>query len=139
MQVTTAREPKPYETQPHTAGYADKQQDTTTLGQQTTLLQEIQPAHSRQHTDHATAAGATDHQAQRPSTPMPYTLFSYTPTLGTLTPSLCAYPRNNLFSSVPDSARCLLSRVLSLRSRGGRYLSPSFGLTSPRALEQGGI
>jgi hypothetical protein len=142
MQVTTAREPKPYETQQPTAGYADKQQDTTILGQQTTSLQATLPAHSRQHTDHATHDVETDHQAQTSNTlhtPTHLHLFSYTPTLGTLTPSLCAYPRNNLFLLMPDSARCLLSRVLSLLSRGGRYLSPSFRLASPRALEQGGI
>ena len=136
MQVTTAREPKRYETQQHTAGYADRQQSTTILGQQITSLQEIQPAHSHQHTDHATHDVGTDHQPS--NTRMPYTLFSYTPTYVTLMPTFCAYPRNNLFSSVPDSARLLLSRVLSLRSRGGRYLNPSFCSASLRALEQGG-
>ena len=35
MQVTTAREPKQYATQPHTVGYADKQHDTTILGPNT--------------------------------------------------------------------------------------------------------
>lgn len=139
MQVTTVREPKPYEIQQHTAGYADKQQSTTTLGQQITSSQEIPKAHSHLHTDHATHDVATDHQHKPTDTTTHRCVFSYTPTYVTLMPSLCAYPRINLFFFVPDSARCLLSRVLSLRSRGGRYLSPSFGLTSPRALEQGGI
>jgi hypothetical protein len=139
MQVTTAREQKQYATQPHTVGYADKQHDTTTLGQQTTLLLEIQPAHSRLHTDPVTAAGATDHQAQRPSTPTRHSLFSYAAHRGTLTPRERTYPRINLFFWVPDSADWSLSGVLSVWRTSPRYLRPSFVWTSPRALEQAGV
>ena len=139
MQVTTAREPKPYETQRPTVGYADKQRDTTILGQQITSSQATQPAHSRLHTDPVTAAGATDHQAQRPSTPTRHSLFFYTPTLGTLTPRERTYPRINLFLLLPDSADWSLSRVLSVWRTSPRYLRPSFAWTSPRALEQAGV
>jgi hypothetical protein len=142
MQVTTAREPKPYETQRHTVGYADKQQDTTILGQQTTLLQATLLALSPLLTDHAIPAEATDHQTQTqnsPSTPTPHTLFSYTPTRGTLTPSKRTYPRINLFLLLPDSVDWSLSGVLSVWGRLARYLRPSFRWASPRALEQAGV
>jgi hypothetical protein len=142
MQVSTAREPKPYETQRPTAGYVDKQQDTTILGQQTTSSQATLPALSPLPTDPVIPAEATDRQTQtqnRPSTPSPHTLFSYAPDRGTLTPSKRTYPRINLFLLLPDSVDWSLSGVLSVWGRLARYLRPSFGWASPRALEQAGV
>jgi hypothetical protein len=154
MQATIDDAQSRSETTQPTAGYADKRHALTIRGQQITSSPEIHNHHSHQHTGHATPHAATDNhthrrtttqQAGRHNSTMNITrqthhqyVFSYTPTLETPTPTLCAYPRIKHFFRLPDSLRCLLSCLLSLSNRSQGYLNPYCWCVAPRALEQGG-
>jgi hypothetical protein len=68
-----------------------------------------------------------------------HTLFSMRLDYSTLMPSLCAYPRINLFLLVPDSAHRALSRVVSVLNASALYLGHRFYCMAQTSLGKAGV